>query len=357
MKTIKKLTAILSCIAVAGSLAAVPAFAEVTDNGDGTVTESVTIEAMANACGWDNTDSLNKDRCAINDYLTLGGTDTSNVIFKAPSSNYPITGGANIAYNEKGTKRDANVIYLRFNLPADVSETDKYELSIKSNGATRTDRAGDLEVYAGVVDMSMPVITTNTTPGAAWTTRVKDTTEGGITWNTRPVVNSITELGTISAASTATNTWDISSILEGQKAGNVTIALMGKLVSKDENGSVINAEGKYDKNVTLTRTYTASEEPETPTFTASVVENSFGTVNGTIDYADTKASYFLANITSNRDNAALNSLSLKVGETDKGTKNFVDPVIILDKNAGVYFGIIVNNTTITDANTITMTAE
>lgn len=225
MKTIKKLTAILSCIAVAGSLATTPAFAAEQN------TETVTIEAMANACGWDNTASLNTDRCATYDYLRLGGTDKDNVIFNPSTSRYPITDGADILYNAQTTKRDANVIYLRFNLPEDASETDIYKLSITSIGATNN-RPGDLEVYAGVVDVEKTVISGNAAPGKNWKTRALNTTEGGITWNTRPVVNSITKLGTISATSTSTNTWDISSILREQTDRNVTIALMGKLVKK-----------------------------------------------------------------------------------------------------------------------------
>lgn len=136
------------------------------------------------------------------------------------------------------------------------------------------------------------------------------------------------------------------------RSGTVTVALLSRPNTTTTTDKTMS--DYWFTDVKITRTAPTAEET---TFTASVVKNSLGTVNGTSDYEDTTASYFWANVTSNRDNAALNSLTLKVGEVEKGTHTFTNPTITVNTGAGIYFGIIVNDTTINSVDEITMTVE
>lgn len=158
MKTIKKLTAILSCIAVAGSLAVTAAAAE------GDVTKEVTIDAKAIACGYtnsQNTDGYKNDGC-----IRLGGSYTGDIVGTINTSAYPVAGGDGIKYNEKDATNnlDTNVSYLRFLLPATVTEKDTYTLTMKVGDYGHYQRLANMDISAAIADMNTAVMSSTKSP-------------------------------------------------------------------------------------------------------------------------------------------------------------------------------------------------
>lgn len=242
MKTIKKLTAILSCIAVAGSLAATVALADTT-------TTEVTIEAKAIACGYSS--SQTTDGYKNDGRIHLGGAYETGVL----KSNHDITIGSEIVYNEatkigiynQGANRDANVSFLRFTLPAAVTDADTYTLTMTPDGYGHSSRTGAMDIYAGIADMEHEGVMGSAALTDSWTT---------ITWATRPIVNNVTPLKTVVSIVPKTEvTLDLTDLLKNQ-SGTVTVALLSKA-----NGTT--ASDSYFKDVQLTRTTTVTE----PTFT------------------------------------------------------------------------------------------
>lgn len=112
------------------------------------------IDAYAVAGGYSS--DINNDIYRISsNRLRIGGSQDN--IFDKPGANYPVTGGDNIVYNETSSTRDSKVSYLRFTLPEDVTETDKYTVTITNDGGV-TGRDGNLDIYAGVADMTWAVV-------------------------------------------------------------------------------------------------------------------------------------------------------------------------------------------------------
>ena len=331
MKTIKKLTAILSCVAVAGSLAVTASAAE------GDVTTEVTIDAYAVACGYPKEQSDNQYD-AENGKIRLGGSYTSGVLGSSTSTD--ITGGDKIVYNENGggSARDSRVSYLRFTLPAAVTETDTYTLTMTADGYGHYSRTGNMEIYAGIADMDTVVATGNTAQGDSWTT---------INWTTRPQVSGV-KLVKSNVNTTKGNSVsiDLSPVLMG-KSGTVTVALLSK-------ASDTTAADSYFKDVKITRTAPAAAEN---TFTASVVKNSLFTATGTGEYASEQASGFIATITSNKSGSSPSSFTLNVVGENERTQSLEDKNIVIGENAAIYVGIIVNNMDIQNEDAITMTVK
>lgn len=91
------------------------------------------------------------------------------------------------------------------------------------------------------------------------------------------------------------------------------------------------------EKATLTITYEYDDtQPETPT--ASIVENSVFTENGTGDYAEDVATGFIAEIKTTADSAAAAKLGVKVGNDDKGTRNITQ----ISGGASAYYNVIIN---------------
>ncbi|MDD6485098.1 MAG: hypothetical protein PUF72_11120 [Clostridiales bacterium] len=333
MKTIKKLTAILSCIAVTGSLAATVAAAE------NDVTTNVTINAYAIACGYQN--SWGNDGYKNDGSIHLGGSYTGDIVGAIDTVKWPVAGGDGIKYNEKDAKNnlDTNVSYLKFTLPAEVTAKDTYTLTMKVGDYGHNQRQANMDIFAAIADMNTAVMTsTQTAPGDNWTT---------ITWATRPTISGVQTVATdVDTTKGNTVTLNLTNVLMG-RSGTVTVALLSKPNTTTTTDKTMSDYWFTDVNIT--RTVPAAE----PTFTASVVPDTFFTVNGTGEYATETASGFIAEITSDKSGASPTSLTLYVNEVDKGTQNFKN---ISGITGNIHVGIIVSGI-IKDENDISMTVK
>lgn len=243
MKTIKQFVAVLSCIAAAGSLTATGAFAAETG------TTELTVDAKAVACGY-TTSQSNDLYDSEKDRIRLGGSLKTGLLPDYLNEKYEIAGGDRIIYNQKDVEnsKDSCVSYLRFELPADVAETDTYTLSMTTDGLGHYSRTGHMEIYAGIADMNTTVITDNTALGDSWTT---------INWTTKPTISNVKLVASdVNTASGTNVSMTLSEVLKGQKKGPVTIALLSKPTNTQEMAD------SWFKDVKITRTSPVQAKPE-----------------------------------------------------------------------------------------------
>lgn len=259
MKAIKQLTAVLSCIAVAGSLMSTVALAE----GETPTLYPVNIEDIAVASGYSADQGSDKydEYSAQYSYsrIRLGGSYTAGVLNKiTDTTKYQVAdGGSAIVYNQlddNSTARDTSVTFLRITLPKKVEETDTYTLTMTADGLGHTSRTGAMDIYAGIADTTTKVRNDDTVSvcGEKWT---------AINWKNRPVVSGVTSVATaVDTTRNKTASIELKDILLG-KEGTVTIALLSKA-----NDSNVQADS-YFKDISIkTNAQAQAQAPVEPTY-------------------------------------------------------------------------------------------
>lgn len=321
MKAIKKLTAILSCIAVAGSLVSTAAFAE----GEPTLHE-LTIEDIAVATGYkSDQDKDNYDTYSSQyDYsrIRLGGDYEKGVLTSVDTQKYQIAdGGSAIVYNQLddgSTNKDTNVCFLRITLPKTVEEADTYKLTMKTDGLVTSIRPGAMDIYAGIADMEHTVRSEGTPQEENWTE---------INWKNRPVVSNVQSVATAVDITTKHNpvSLELTDVLLGQ-TGTVTIALLSKA-----NGST--KADSYFKDVKI-ETSAVADTPEEPTVTLTDKNLATGT--------DGTAVYFYATVNV-PEGASYNTVNVEVNGVARTKKSGT-----VVASGAVTYGIVVTGAALND---------